>query len=260
MGTAVPGACAADASQSLRLRFDNRCFNADSSGPDHPAVEATIRGRANHANAILTKSLTQTGCQLRDHAGICSGNVENQRFLPFASEHPRRPRNGERWKERRALVHGSLLVLRINLPAARCAKIDVVHRSDVDKLVDVVHGIAQVAWRAADCTTTPMRAAASLRRIVVPPVFGALKSRVLHGIFAPASVRAIELARWGHQQPGMPWELPSPESESTRSGATGTIDIVMQKKLDRVRSIEFMNNQRQCVAHGLSHPCRSLST
>ena len=45
-------------------------------------------------------------------------------------------------------------------------------------------------------------------RIVVPAGFGALESRVLHWIFAPASARAIELARWGHQQSGMPWELP----------------------------------------------------
>ena len=44
------------------------------------------------------------------------------------------------------------------------------------------------------------------------------------------AVRAlVELARWGHQQPGMPWELPSPGSESTGSGATGTIDRVMQE-------------------------------
>jgi S-adenosylmethionine synthetase len=50
-------------------------------------------------------------------------------------------------------------------------------------------------------------------RIVVPAGFGPLESRVLHGLFAPASARAIELARWGHQQPGMPWELePSPSS------------------------------------------------
>ena len=195
MGTAMPDACAVDVSQSLRLRFDNRCFNADSSGPDQPAVEATIRGRANHANAILTKSLAQTGCQLRDHAGICSGNVENQRFLPFATEHPCRPRNGERRKERRALVHGSLLVLRINLPAARCTKIDVVHRSDVDKLVDVVHGIAQVVRCAVDCTTTRLRRTALLRRIVMLAGFGALENRVLHGLFAPVSGRAIEFAR-----------------------------------------------------------------
>jgi hypothetical protein len=30
---------------------------------------------------------------------------------------------------------------------------------------------------------------------------------VLHRLFAPASARAVDLARWGHQQPGMPWEL-----------------------------------------------------
>ena len=51
-------------------------------------------------------------------------------------------------------------------------------------------------------------------RIVVPAGFGALESRVLHGLFAPASARAVELARWGHQQPGMPWELPLPVGDS----------------------------------------------
>jgi S-adenosylmethionine synthetase len=43
--------------------------------------------------------------------------------------------------------------------------------------------------------------------IVVPTRFGALESCVLHGLFAPASASAVDLARWGHQQPGMPWEL-----------------------------------------------------
>jgi hypothetical protein len=75
-------------------------------------------------------------------------------------------------------------------------------------------------------------------RVVVPAGFGALESRVLHGLFAPASARAIELARWGHQQPGMPWELASPESESTGSDATGAIDMVVQEgrssQIDRV--------------------------
>jgi S-adenosylmethionine synthetase len=44
-------------------------------------------------------------------------------------------------------------------------------------------------------------------KIVVPASFAALESRVLHELFAPASARAVDLARWGHQQPGMPWEL-----------------------------------------------------
>ena len=43
-------------------------------------------------------------------------------------------------------------------------------------------------------------------RIVIPPVFGALESRVLHGLFVVAPAHAVDLARWGHQQPGMPWE------------------------------------------------------
>ena len=49
--------------------------------------------------------------------------------------------------------------------------------------------------------------------IVVPSNFRALESRVLHGIFVSASARAIELARWGHQQPGMPWELEPSRSD-----------------------------------------------
>jgi hypothetical protein len=43
-------------------------------------------------------------------------------------------------------------------------------------------------------------------RIVIPPAFGALESCVLHGLFVVASGHAVDLARWGHQQPGMPWE------------------------------------------------------
>jgi hypothetical protein len=44
-------------------------------------------------------------------------------------------------------------------------------------------------------------------RIVIPPPFGALESRVLHELFVVASAHAVDLARWGHQQPGVPWEL-----------------------------------------------------
>jgi len=51
-------------------------------------------------------------------------------------------------------------------------------------------------------------------RIVAPASFGTLESRVLHGLFASASARAVDLARWGHQQPGMPWELPLPVGDS----------------------------------------------
>ena len=43
-------------------------------------------------------------------------------------------------------------------------------------------------------------------RIVIPRAFGALESRVLHGLFVVASAHAVHLARWGHQQSGMPWE------------------------------------------------------
>jgi len=56
-------------------------------------------------------------------------------------------------------------------------------------------------------------------RIVVPAGFGARESRLLHGLFAPASAHAIELARWGHQQPEMPWELPQMPSGEPRECA-----------------------------------------
>ncbi len=46
-------------------------------------------------------------------------------------------------------------------------------------------------------------------RVVIPPAFGALESRVLHALFVPAAAGAVDLARWGHQRPGMPWELPN---------------------------------------------------
>ena len=45
-------------------------------------------------------------------------------------------------------------------------------------------------------------------RVVVPPNFGALESRVLHDLFSVKERPLVELARWGHQRPGMPWELP----------------------------------------------------
>ena len=44
-------------------------------------------------------------------------------------------------------------------------------------------------------------------RVAVPITFGALESRVLHDLFASGAAYAVDLARWGHQQPGMPWEL-----------------------------------------------------
>jgi S-adenosylmethionine synthetase len=49
-------------------------------------------------------------------------------------------------------------------------------------------------------------------RVVVPAAFGALESRVLHDVFAARTSTHIDLARWGHQQPGMPWELPAAAS------------------------------------------------
>ena len=43
--------------------------------------------------------------------------------------------------------------------------------------------------------------------IVVPSNLGALESRRLHKLFSVKEPLLVELARWGHQQPGMPWEL-----------------------------------------------------
>jgi S-adenosylmethionine synthetase len=48
-------------------------------------------------------------------------------------------------------------------------------------------------------------------RLVVPADLDALESNLLHARFAPASARAVDLARWGHQQPTMPWEVKPPE-------------------------------------------------
>ena len=38
--------------------------------------------------------------------------------------------------------------------------------------------------------------------------FGALETARLHPLFVKTNVSLVELARWGHQQPGLPWELP----------------------------------------------------
>ena len=48
-------------------------------------------------------------------------------------------------------------------------------------------------------------------RVVAPSHFGSLETRVLHRIFTKPYPKHIKLARWGHQQPGMPWEL-APEA------------------------------------------------
>lgn len=44
-------------------------------------------------------------------------------------------------------------------------------------------------------------------QIVAPSNFGGLESVVLHRLFASSEMPLVDLARWGHQQPGMPWEL-----------------------------------------------------
>jgi S-adenosylmethionine synthetase len=42
--------------------------------------------------------------------------------------------------------------------------------------------------------------------VTVPPSFGALESERLHRLFVKADAPLTELARWGHQAEGMPWE------------------------------------------------------
>ncbi len=56
-------------------------------------------------------------------------------------------------------------------------------------------------------------------RIVVPSEFGDLESEVLHALFAPAAAHAVDLARWGHQRPGMAWELPTKACERPEADA-----------------------------------------
>lgn len=44
--------------------------------------------------------------------------------------------------------------------------------------------------------------------VVVPAELGALETARLHPLFVKAEVSLVELARWEHQQPKLPWELP----------------------------------------------------
>jgi len=60
--------------------------------------------------------------------------------------------------------------------------------------------------------------------VMIPDEFGALESDRLHALFVKADASLVELARWGHQQPGLPWELPreaavpgSPRRSAARS-------------------------------------------
>jgi S-adenosylmethionine synthetase len=49
--------------------------------------------------------------------------------------------------------------------------------------------------------------------VVVPGDFGALGTARLHPLFVGAGTSLVDLARWGHQQPGLPWELPGGAGE-----------------------------------------------
>ena len=44
--------------------------------------------------------------------------------------------------------------------------------------------------------------------VVIPGDYGALETARLHPLFVRAGISLVDLARWGHQQPGLPWELP----------------------------------------------------
>jgi hypothetical protein len=42
----------------------------------------------------------------------------------------------------------------------------------------------------------------------LPAELGALETARLYPLFVKAEASLVELARWGHQQVGLPWELP----------------------------------------------------
>jgi S-adenosylmethionine synthetase len=43
--------------------------------------------------------------------------------------------------------------------------------------------------------------------IPIPAEYGSLESDRLHGLFVKVDCSLVDLARWGHQQGGLPWEL-----------------------------------------------------
>jgi len=51
--------------------------------------------------------------------------------------------------------------------------------------------------------------------VVIPRSFGGLESARLHRLFVKADVELTELARWGHQAEGMPWEEREREASGT---------------------------------------------
>ena len=55
--------------------------------------------------------------------------------------------------------------------------------------------------------------------VVLPAEFGALETARLHPLFVKADASLVELARWGHQQPGLPWELPQEARIRRRAAA-----------------------------------------
>jgi S-adenosylmethionine synthetase len=55
--------------------------------------------------------------------------------------------------------------------------------------------------------------------VVVPAAFGALETARLHPLFVTADASLVDLARWGHLQPGLPWELPQEARIGHRAAA-----------------------------------------
>jgi hypothetical protein len=59
--------------------------------------------------------------------------------------------------------------------------------------------------------------------VVIPRSFCRLESERLHKLFGKAEMELTELARWGHQVEGMPWERQA--LHSTTTARTSTIGV-----------------------------------
>jgi S-adenosylmethionine synthetase len=57
--------------------------------------------------------------------------------------------------------------------------------------------------------------------VAVPRSFGKLESERLHRLFGKAEMELAELARWGHQVEGVPWELPARRRKAESVSAPG---------------------------------------
>jgi S-adenosylmethionine synthetase len=57
--------------------------------------------------------------------------------------------------------------------------------------------------------------------VVVPRSFGRLECARLHELFSRVTPPLVELARWGHQVEGVPWELPAGRRKAESVAAPG---------------------------------------